>query len=219
MAIEVVYGLAPAHADAQDWALLDSHERQRAGRISQPEARGRYIALHALTRRVLARRLGLPPATLRIDRGRHGKPSLLGQPLFYNLSHSHQYFALALSDEGEVGVDLESYHRRRTLHLSRLARRCFATAELEYWQKQPEHRREEVFLQFWTLKEALVKAAGLGIQAGLQHCQFDLTAPPHPVAIPDVMRGQPAAWCWWQQKISPGLLISVVYPAQQGSAG
>ncbi len=215
MTIEIVYGAVNPHPElADDWRILDKTEQQRASRIGNPLARTRYIKLRALTRRLLAKRLNCRPDDLTIAHGAHGKPFLPDHKFHFNLSHSHDQFALALSDAGEVGVDLERFNPPRPLHVARLARRCFANDELAFWQNQPTARQWQVFFQFWTLKEALVKASGLGIQAGLRNARFDFQSPGHPLAVPEHM-GRPEDWCWRQHNIGQASLVSVVYRAPE----
>ena len=43
-----------------------------------------------------------------IDRAADGKPYLVGSSIHFNISHSDGVIAVCLSDEGEVGVDIQS---------------------------------------------------------------------------------------------------------------
>ena len=58
--------------------LLDDGERERADALIYPASRRRFIAAHGAFRVILGRRLGVPPASLRWQRGPHGKPELAG---------------------------------------------------------------------------------------------------------------------------------------------
>jgi phosphopantetheinyl transferase len=102
--------------------------------------------------------------TLRWQRGLHGKPSLSDHALHLNWSHTRGALLLALSHAGPVGVDIEA---PRCLSAA-LLKRCFSEPEQALCAEQPA-----LALQYWCLKEALVKASGRGIAAGLR--QLDVS--------------------------------------------
>lgn len=105
--------------------------------------------------------------------GQYGKPCAPG--VFFSLSHSGGYALLAVSD-ADVGADLE---RLRPAPM-RTAGRVFAPEELD-WLAAGEDG-DARFFTLWTLKEALLKAAGCG-----------LTQPLREVNVLPLLRGQAAA--------------------------
>jgi phosphopantetheinyl transferase len=125
-------------------------------------------------REVLSRYLGTAPAALVIARGARGKPALTGtsQPLAFNLSDSGDWFALAISAAAPVGIDLEFCEPRRDV--VKLARRYFASTELAQLQRCPASRRLHRFYDYWTLKEAHVKAFGASLAEQLKFTSFDI---------------------------------------------
>ena len=108
-----------------------------------------------------------------IHAGPYGKPEAPG--VFFSLSHSGGCALLAMSD-GDVGADLE---RLRPAPM-RTAGRVFAPEELD-WLAAGEDG-DARFFTLWTLKEALLKAAGRG-----------LTQPLQEVNVLPLLRGQAAA--------------------------
>jgi len=76
------------------------------------------------------------------------------QPPFFNLSHSGDFVGIALSDEHEVGLDIE----KPRPYDSALADRCFGPEE------RPFVSDEATFLFRWTLKEAAYKFFGNGLR-------------------------------------------------------
>jgi 4'-phosphopantetheinyl transferase len=68
----------------------------------------------------------------------------------------------------QLGVDIEQCKQRASL--ADLVKKCFSVEEAAYWQQLPEHQKHYTFYQFWTRKEAFVKATGLGISLGLSEC-------------------------------------------------
>ncbi|AMO46745.1 4'-phosphopantetheinyl transferase [Kosakonia oryzendophytica] len=91
--------------------------------------------------------------------GEQGKPAFAnGTPLWFNLSHSGDRIALLLSDEGEVGCDIEVIRPRANWRT--LANAVFSEAEhdeLEQWR--PDHQLT-AFWEIWTRKEAIIKQRG-----------------------------------------------------------
>ena len=108
-----------------------------------------------------------------IHTGPYGKPEAPG--VFFSLSHSGGCALLAVSD-ADVGADLE---RLRPAPM-RTAGRVFAPEELD-WLAAGEDG-DARFFTLWTLKEALLKAAGRG-----------LTQPLREVNVLPLLRGQAAA--------------------------
>lgn len=124
---------------------------------------------------LLATYLDRPAPAVRIDRGAHGKPRIADAALEFNLSHGGTALLLGVSRCHTLGVDLEPV-RRKTRPATELARRWFAPAEAAALEALPADRQQDAFLRLWTAKEALVKAQGAGIGAGLHQAVF------HPAA-------------------------------------
>ena len=124
-------------------------------------------------RNLLASYLDHRAASLRFERGEHGKPRLLGAPLLFNVSHSAGALLVALSRNIHPGVDLES-GTRRTRSVPELARRWFAPGEAAALSALPPAQQQAAFLRLWTCKEAVLKCLGCGISFGLHCVEFEL---------------------------------------------
>lgn len=97
-------------------------------------------------------------------RHQHGKPYVVNVNLAFNQSHSqHDYvlaYSLAVSD---LGVDIENLGRRA--NFDGLANRYFHADEYQLWQNQ--QCDVAWWFRLWTIKEAVLKASGLGIRLPL----------------------------------------------------
>ena len=92
-----------------------------------------------------------------LARNENGKPSFQdGKPCF-NISHSGGIVACALSDNGEVGVDIEAA-RPTSEKARKLSSRYFSTDEVEEINGDPER-----FIMKWTEKEAITKFFGANL--------------------------------------------------------
>jgi 4'-phosphopantetheinyl transferase len=95
------------------------------------------------------------PQKLRIKYSSHGKPYLVDYPNYdFNISHSGEYLLLAISKNGQVGVDIEII--KQDEDLSQLSPIVFSSSE-----QQLIHNNLH-FTQLWTKKEALLKLRGNG---------------------------------------------------------
>lgn len=144
-------------------AVLDAHEQDRLGRFRRRADQARYLAAHALTRIVLAERLGAAPSALVFDRTcrcgqQHGKPVLTvaGAPGF-SFSHAGVLVGLAVLDTGPVGLDVEQM--RATTDLAGVGTHVYSPAEAA----RTAPTDADAFFTAWTRKEALLKATGDGL--------------------------------------------------------
>lgn len=122
-----------------------------------------------LAGRVLLARITAPLALSQIIYGNNGKPAFCDQRLpRFNLSHSGDDIALLVSDEGEVGCDLEVIRPRK--NWPRLAETLFSDDERREIDACPVDDRLAVFWQIWTRKEAILKQSSGSIWqlAGMQ---------------------------------------------------
>ena len=116
-----------------------------------------------LLKYVLINEYNLKTSEIELFTGEFGKPYLKKpQNLFFNISHSGNYAALAFSGS-EVGVDIEL---RKQTNISSVVS-FFCKAEQDYIESFNENEKLEAFYSIWTLKESYIKALGIGLQRGL----------------------------------------------------
>ncbi|MCC7176843.1 MAG: 4'-phosphopantetheinyl transferase superfamily protein [Acidobacteria bacterium] len=162
-------------------ALLDTGEREREARFHFDADRERFVIGRALARLQLSRYLGGDPRQWSFVANAHGRPELLargGAPTFgFNVSHTRGLVAFAMARTTDVGVDVECIDRVLTHDI---ADRFFAPAEVATLRALPARDQARVFFDFWTLKEAYIKARGMGLALPLRHFAFRLRAPAPP---------------------------------------
>lgn len=163
---DVVYALvfdAAGHAQWADGAqrLLGPQERDRAARFRFGRDRTTYVVAHALWRGLLGRCLGVAPADVPLRFAASGQPELPGTGWVTSLSHSGTLVMLAASRAAALGVDIE--RAPSSARLQALAGEICSAEERESLCALPEAAREHALLQLWTRKEALLKAAGIGL--------------------------------------------------------
>ncbi len=116
----------------------------------------------------------MPPAAWRFREDPGGKPSLVedarAPALSFSLSHTRGLVACAIAGGGDVGIDVEGVDRRVD---AGLAQRFFSEPENRALAACPtEAARTARFLELWTLKEAYLKAIGVGLSHPLNTVVF-----------------------------------------------
>lgn len=99
--------------------------------------------------------VGLPVNTLtKIYYNEEEKPLLDG--LAFSISHSQHLVACAFAPKGNLGLDIEFPRSMDRKHF----RHCFNEEE---WAKIQADTSMHTFYSYWTQKEAILKANGLGL--------------------------------------------------------
>jgi 4'-phosphopantetheinyl transferase len=158
---------------------LAPDEMARAAKFRFELHRNRYIAGRGILRRILARYTSIDPAELAFDYSSNGKPTLRmaaalrtapgSAPLHFNLAHSEDLAAFAITSAGPVGVDVEQV--RQLKDMDHLVARFFSARENERFQQLAAINKPSAFFNLWTRKEALLKATGAGIAGGLNNVE------------------------------------------------
>lgn len=169
-----------ACADWEPWlpeaaGLLDARERERVGRKRRSSDRDLCALAYACHRLLLASVLDRPPQFVPLRRDEHGCPRLDGDVAWTSLSHSDGLIALAVSGVGRVGVDIEP--RVRAAEMLEIAGRVAHPREMAALSTLPEPRRAAGLLDLWVRKEALLKAAGIGLAQPMESFEAPLDTP------------------------------------------
>jgi len=208
----------PASADKLQAcrALLADQEVESLARIKAEHRRRELIVGRAALRQLLAAAVGASPRELSFVHHGMGKPALSDAwrdcPLAFNVSHSRDWALIAIAQADRVGIDVEYAHR--AADLGALARRFFAPAEAERVLALPEAERRWAFFRCWTRKEAIVKALGGGIAAGLDRFEVTVTAdePPRLVRA-DSDFGPAEDWSLVDLPLDPDYVATAAAPA------
>jgi len=152
-------------------ALLDDEERRRVASFRFESDQRMSLVARAALRTLLGRHLQRDPRALRFILGEQGKPALAEGEVEFNVSHSAGHVAIAISEGGAVGVDLEAV--RPTSDLLHLAERFFSAREAENVRIASDDDRAERFFAYWTAKESVIKAVGGGLSIDLRSFETD----------------------------------------------
>ena len=154
--------------------MLPPDELERYRKFRFDNAKKRYLVGRALLRTVLADYLDLEPEALVFGRGVHGRPYLLKpadrDDLPFSLSYTDGLVAVAVFSGTTLGLDVERLNSK--IDFLDIAQRYFSAAEHRELLKLPTPRRNTRFFEIWTLKEAYMKARGLGLNMALDEISF-----------------------------------------------
>ena len=146
---------------------LSDAEQARLQTISHPAQAKFYQQSRGLLRTLLGQLLHQSPAKICFSNTAHGKPQLTQHQLQFNISHSQHWLCIAFATV-PVGVDIEFTAQAPVRPWLALAKRFFTAHEYQHLTKQSADQLANHFFQLWTQKEAVLKAHGGGISAGLQ---------------------------------------------------
>ncbi|WP_413693372.1 4'-phosphopantetheinyl transferase family protein [Psychromonas sp. KJ10-2] len=82
---------------------------------------------------------------------------------------------IAVCVNDQIGCDIESPERR--VSIEPITRRYFSEQEHSMLMAKQGESQKQAFFKIWTLKEAFVKATGIGISLGLDSFYFILDQP------------------------------------------
>lgn len=156
-------------AREQYLSLLDPSEVERMQRFKFEADKERFLLGHGFLRSLLGRYLDADGSFLVFERGTYGKPFLPGSSIRFNLSDTKNAIAVAISSELDLGVDIETM-TRPVDHVS-VGSHYFTAEEQRSIAEATDGKRR--FLEFWTRKEAVLKASGVGIMDDLRVLRVD----------------------------------------------
>jgi phosphopantetheinyl transferase len=179
------------------WQDLDEHrpllsvdERERAASFVDAESATEHLAGCVASRLLMAgwRSTG----TTAIEVGLREKPQSVDGGLLFNRSHSWPWLVLAAADGGDLdllGVDVEV---RRSV----AAPLAFARRILSQEERDPSvEPSPEYLLHAWTVKEAALKATGLGLHGDPRAWRLDWSTPDYPrLRVAPAEAGAPERW-------------------------
>ena len=139
---------------------MPSGRRQRCDRFRGDADRRRCIMAYALLVHAI-RDIGIGCSdTLDLREGDNGKPFIADIPVCFNISHSGERVAVAVSS-AQVGCDVET----RSDNALRVAKRFFSPDEYAFLESiEDDGMQRAEFTRLWTMKESVIKCCGEGIR-------------------------------------------------------
>jgi 4'-phosphopantetheinyl transferase len=206
--VELPRALSPPTA-ARLRAALPDDERARHDRYAHEGAAAEFLCGRALLRAALSTWSPIAPAAWRFSLNAHGRPAVESpaSEAHFNLSHTRGVVVLALGRDPAVGVDVERLDR--AVRPLEVADRFFSPDEIAALRALPEARHRDRFLALWTLKEAYIKARGMGLALPLREFTFAPDEAPPRVRFAPSLDDDPARWRFARVDLASGHRVAV----------
>lgn len=194
-------------------AALEPAELARYHGYRHDADRMMFLAGRVMARTLVARALGVAPGEWRWREGLRGRPEIAAPDtiLRFNLAHSAGLVACALATGRDVGVDVE-YLRRRPVDTQIVPRYC-APDEVRDIQAHGPHGWHDRFLLYWTLKEAYLKARGLGISVSLSDISFTVDGGTPRISFLRSLEGTDDRWMFHVARPTTEHVLAVAAPS------
>lgn len=198
--------------------ILNEAELARLQRFVVKDAAFQYLVTRALLRTTLSRYAGVSSQSWEFETNAYGRPHI-SQPrafrdLRFNLSNTTGLVACAISMDCEVGVDVENV--LRPVEADELAPSVFAATELAYFRNSKSEDQRDRFFSFWTLKEAYIKARGMGLSLPLDGFWFELGDTSPRLHVTDRCPDIPERWRFYQHAPTGEHKMAVAVAAPHG---
>jgi 4'-phosphopantetheinyl transferase len=143
---------------------LDMVELACGATYTRQADRERYFAARMLLRHALSKAVDgrIAPSDWRYREGAHGKPMMAGglPALQFNVSHSEDCVAVAVSRNQPIGIDIEAMQPESG---PGIIQDVLSEGERNRLANVPPSQQWFHFIRMWTAKEAAAKALGLGL--------------------------------------------------------
>jgi 4'-phosphopantetheinyl transferase len=147
------------------YTMLSQEEKAYALKCHLTRNRDLFVVRRGVLRLLLSSHLDCKPHQVNIGISDHGKPNLKESnsenSLQFSISHSGGYAVFAFGKYSRIGVDIEEI---RVIHeIDEIVSQYFTPREKAEMLACPIDCRLEKFYRFWTRKEAVLKAQGIGL--------------------------------------------------------
>ena len=155
--------------------LLTQEELSKAARYLLPSRQNTFILSRGKLRAHLAHYTSLPAKHIEFIYSKNQKPFISEKqnstnPVYFNISHSHNYILHAFARTSILGIDIEYKSNERPF--AALAERFYTATENQQFHNSKN--KLEIFYRLWVLKEAYLKSQGIGLSGGLKNIEFTL---------------------------------------------
>jgi 4'-phosphopantetheinyl transferase len=204
-------------ARARAWLLPADQARHDRYRFKAD--RDMFLVGRVMARALVGRALDVGPLDWEWREGPRGRPEVADPGaagrVSFNIAHSAGLVVCAISSDGTVGVDVE--HRRRPPVDARMVRRYCAPCEVEDIERHGPSAWQDQFLKYWTLKEAYLKARGVGIAVHLSDLSFTLGADAIRLErLNSLSSDDDAEWAFVLDASSPSHFVAAAVTARGG---
>ena len=144
---------------------LNAEELERRNQFIPPGPKRRFALCRAALRSILCELIGCDNADLKFEEAEQGKPyaTLTDRKVdvAFNVSHSGDHGLIATGEVKHLGIDIEERSQRRDFDL--LLSSVLGPGEQSHIASAGEEQKHDLFFDYWTVKEAVLKSIGVGM--------------------------------------------------------
>lgn len=197
--------------------ILNADEKKRWQRFHFAKHRHQFLVARALVRSTLSLYADIKPADWQFVFNPYGKPEIaptLGLPaLRFNLAHTDGLIICGVVWKHALGVDVENVQKKH--ETLKIAEHVFSKQEVADLISLPEAEQTERFYRYWTLKEAYIKAKGIGLALPLDQFSFIFSENNAiEIGFDPRLDDNPSNWLFWQLKPSMQHMVALALQAE-----
>ena len=156
--ILIVYGTNTISDNLRLNELLTHSELAYSERLKEEGQKDTWLSCRVSLRLILGSYLNMNPLNIELRKGNFGKLYLAESKMCFNISHSKTSFLLGFSLGARIGIDIEILDGSE--ELPSIVNYAFSDDEARYCLNG---KQAKLFTEVWTLKEAFLKAVGVGL--------------------------------------------------------
>jgi 4'-phosphopantetheinyl transferase len=203
--------LTDAESLSRHAQTLSADEKTRAQSFRVEDDRNLYIHSKAFVRILLSRYAPIDPSLWEFASNQFGKPAISGPSgapeIAFNLTHTTGLISAVFALDSSVGIDAE--HHGRRIDALGIGEQFFSADEYSALSTLGDSDRRQRFFEYWTLKEAYVKAIGLGMSMDLSTFTFDIKDDGREVSLRSTNVADPGIWAFRLLKPGPNHTVAV----------
>jgi len=192
-------------------SMMTQEEHARHQRFYFPKHRHRFLITRALVRTTLSRYWDIAPENWKFSKNKYDRPEIIFQqgmpPVRFNISHAKGLVVCGVALKYDIGVDIENIGK--SSRISDIAKRFFSSCEAQDIFSVPKEKQLERFFYYWTLKEAYIKAKGMGLSLPFEQFVFDISEKNLSISFDPKLKDDPAHWQFWLFRLAPVHCLSV----------
>lgn len=146
-------------------AFLSKNEIIKSKEIRSVQKMIEYLVTRAFVRHCLSRYFSMNPNEFEFEFEKAGRPKLvtkkLNSDLYFSISHTAGLVSCAFSRFPDLGLDVEKMSSGE--HLMEMSSDILSVEELSTIEPLSQNRKLQILSEIWTLKEAYLKALGIGM--------------------------------------------------------
>jgi phosphopantetheine--protein transferase-like protein len=182
--------------------ILNHEEQTKHNKLKIIDDKKRFIIGKVISRSVLSKILNIDSTQIEFISNKFGKPYLkYHSDTFFNISHSGDWVVVGFASS-DIGVDVQEISNNKRIDFNNIAKHAFHNKELDFIKENTLEQNIN-FYKIWTLKEAFLKAKGVGFYNDLDKINMMPAITNKNVEIDN--------FCFYQKKIDNNHIIAVAY--------